>query len=87
MSRLNWVWRWQRGRLSSVSPAIHIFEGLKVCIQVTTPAQFGSALAARTTLSISSGPSTTGFQMSLQGSLESRYRTIFLECSSTVSRT
>ncbi len=32
MSRLNWVCRWHSGLRSSTRPAIHIFEGLKVCI-------------------------------------------------------
>ncbi len=75
------------GLLSSESPAIHIFEGLKVCIQVTMPAHLGSAFASRISLRMASGLKTTVFQASVQGSFGSRLATIFLECSSTVLRT
>ena len=60
MSRLNWVWRWQSGLVSLVSPLIHIFDGLNVCIQVTMPMQFGEAPASRSMAVISSGVVTTG---------------------------
>ncbi len=83
MSRLNWVCRWHSGLASWVRPAIHIFDGLKVCIHVTMPAQFGLELASRTRARMASDPFTTGFQMSLQGSLGSRASTMAFECSST----
>ncbi len=60
MLRLNWVCRCSQGFLSAFSPPIHILEGEKVCIQVMTPAQAGSALAAIMVARISSGVVTMG---------------------------
>ena len=40
MSRLNWVCRWSSGFAQRVKPAIHIFAGENVCIQVMMPMQW-----------------------------------------------
>ena len=47
MSLLYWVCRCTKGFFSAESPAIHIFAGEKVCIQVISPMQFFAALASR----------------------------------------
>ena len=86
MSRLCCVWRWQRGLASSSRPPIHILEGLKVCIQVTMPAQAGSALAARMRVTIASGPFSTGFQTRRQGRVASRAAAMDVESLSTCAR-
>ena len=79
MSRSYCVWKWHSGFESSHRPAIHILEGLKVCIQVMTPAQDGSALAARTRARMASGLFRTGFQTMRQGRATSSPSTIAFE--------
>ena len=68
MSRLNWVCRCSSGRRSSDRPPIHILAGEKVCIQVISPAQAGSALAARQRSRMASGPVSTGLKTTGRGS-------------------
>jgi hypothetical protein len=48
-SRLNCVCRCANGLRRSESPPIHMRDGENVCIQRTSPAQAGSALASRHT--------------------------------------
>ena len=71
-SRLNCVCRWASGFCSRVNPAIHIFDGEKVCIQVITPAQAGDALASRQTFRIASGSVSVGFTTTRAASLPER---------------
>src|ERR1035437_4636984 len=59
-SRLNWVWRWSNGLVSTESPLIHIRAGEKVCIQAITPTQLFEALASRQAAAMPSGVLTTG---------------------------
>ena len=73
MSRLNWVCRWQSGFFSAVRPLIHIFAGLKVCIQATRPMQADAEFASSMTALISSGVFTTGLKTSLIGSPASAF--------------
>ena len=60
ISRLYCVWRCRNGLSSASRPAIHILAGLNVCIQVISPTQAGSALAARTSARMPSEPVRTG---------------------------
>ena len=85
MSRPNCVWRWQSGLLSRVSPPIHIFAGLKVCIQATMPMQLGAASLRSSVAAISSGVLTTGLNTSFTGrpALAFSASTIALESAST----
>ena len=48
-------------------PAIHIFAGEKVCIQVITPTHLSVALASMQVARIASGFLTTGFQTTRTG--------------------
>ena len=66
-SRLYCVWRWSRGFCSALSPAIHIFAGLKVCIHAITPTQRSAAVAARQAAGIPSGDFTTGLNTTRTG--------------------
>ena len=61
MSRLYCVWNWSRGFFRTESPRTHIFAGENVCIQVITPAQVRSAVAASSVAEISSALLTVGF--------------------------
>ncbi len=74
MSRLNCVWRWQSGFCSLLSPPIHIFAGLKVCIHAMRPMQFGAASASRRTAEISSRVVSTGLKTTRIGSVPDRLR-------------
>ena len=58
-SRWNWVCRCTSGVSNTLSPAIHILAGEKVCIQAITPRQSREAPAARQTASIESAEVTT----------------------------
>ena len=58
-SRLNCVCRWRIGLRSADSPAIHIFAGENVCIQITSPTHESAAFASRQTRRIDSGDRTT----------------------------
>ncbi len=84
-SRLNWVCRWASGLSSRVSPAIHIFDGENVCIQVITPAHAGDALASRHTFKIASGSVSVGFATTRAAILPERSSesAITRECSAT----
>jgi hypothetical protein len=66
-SRLNCVWRCAQGLRSAVSPAIHILAGENVCIQKTSPAQFGALLASRHAAVTSSGRVTTALHTTRAG--------------------
>ena len=65
-------------------PAIHIFAGEKVCIQVITPTHAGAALASRHICAIASGPLSVGFHTTRTGSVASRCAAISRECSATL---
>ena len=88
-SRLNCVCRWTSGLRRSVSPAIHILAGEKVCIQAMTPTQSGAASASRRMAAIASGVLTTGFGTTRTGlpASASRWQAIIRAWSSTRSRT
>ncbi len=66
-STLCWVCRCSRGFWSTPSPAIHIFAGEKVCIQVMTPMHDSSELASSMTRRISSGVVRTGLATTSTG--------------------
>ena len=61
-----------RLRSGASSPAIHIFAGENVCIQVITPTHAGDALASRHICGMASGPLSVGFHTTRTGSLASR---------------
>ena len=88
MSRLNWVCRCRSGLRSSESPAIHIFAGEKVCIQVIRPAHPSSAFASRHSVRIASGVVRTGLNTTRTGISDapSRPAVICRECSATCSK-
>ena len=66
------VCRWSIGLSSAHSPAIHIFAGLKVCIQVMMPTTFGAALASRISCRIASRDVSTGFHTTRQATSSDR---------------
>ncbi len=67
-SRLNCVCRCSIGLVILVRPLIHIFDGEKVCIHSTRPAQRASLPAAARSELISSGVVTMGLHTTLMGS-------------------
>ena len=67
ISRLYWVWRWRNGFASSSRPAIHIFAGLNVCIQVISPTHAGSAFASAASWRMPSEPVRTGLTTTRTG--------------------
>ena len=66
-SRLNCVWRWTSGLRRSVSPAIHILAGEKVCIQAMTPMQSGAGVRVAEHPRDRLGVETTGFATTRTG--------------------
>ncbi len=62
-STFAWVCRCRIGLASSLSPAIHILAGEKVCIQVITPTHSSLELASRQARRIESALVRTGFQI------------------------
>src|SRR5689334_8259160 len=67
ISRLNWVCKCKNGFLSRLNPAIHIFAGEKVCIQVIRPMQFRAEFASRHKSRIASGVVNTGLNTTWTG--------------------
>src|SRR3954447_17738278 len=61
------VCRCSSGLRSASIPAIHIFAGEKVCIQVITPRQSGSSLASPIARRIAAASVSTGFQTTRAG--------------------
>ena len=82
------VCRCSSGFCSASSPAIHIFAGENVCIQVITPTHSGALLASSICRWIAAASSSTGFQTTVTGmSLEpARMRTTSCDCSATWRR-
>ncbi len=70
-------------------PAIHIFAGLNVCIQVITPITLSEALASRITRSMASREVRTGFHTTVAGTygLFARWSTTPWDWSATCART
>src|SRR5208282_6449443 len=88
ISLLYCVCRWAKGFVSAESPAIHIFAGEKVCIQVIRPMQFFAELASRHTSRMPSGLVTIGLNTTVTGIAEEAdsSRAISRACSVTLSR-
>ena len=88
ISRLNCVWRWSNGFLSSFRPKIHDFAGEKVWHHVITPAQFSSVFASLNVFLITSFVIKVGFQMISYGRIPESFKafTIIFECSATCAR-
>ena len=67
ISRLNWVCRCTHGLCKTLSPAIHIFAGENVCIQVIRPMQLAAAFACVQRSRMASGVVSTGLKTTLAG--------------------
>ena len=66
-SKFAWVCKCSNGFASAVSPAIHIFAGLKVCIHTIIPTTAGSALASNAARRIAAESVSTGFHTTVTG--------------------
>ena len=79
------VCRCSSGLRSASRPAIHIFAGLKVCIQVMTPRTLSSAFASSIARRIEPESLSTGFQTTRAGTSPeaSSARATACDCSAT----
>ncbi len=66
-STFAWVCRCSSGLRSASSPAIHIFAGLKVCIQAIRPTTSSRAFASSASRRMPSGSVSTGFHTTRTG--------------------
>src|SRR5258706_2567318 len=87
ISRPYCVCKCRNGFLSRLKPAIHIFAGEKVCIQVISPIHVLEELASRHNSRIASGVVRTGLKTICTGicAEEPKNAAISRECSATVS--
>ncbi len=65
---------------------IHIFAGLKVCIQAITPTTESSALASIAMRRIASVDLSTGIHLTVTGTCSPSWSAIALDCSATCLR-
>ena len=80
------VCRCSSGLVRALRPPIHIFAGLKVCIQAVTPMTLSSALASMSARRMPSASLSTGFHTSFTGTCGASSACTARLCSSTWRR-